>query len=56
MTRSAYYAACSRQSSSWLARCAADPSPGMGARHIAIIRLVLRHRARGKAIYVAPRG
>lgn len=46
MTRRAYYAACSRQPSDWLARCAADPSSSMSAHHVRIILLVLRHRKR----------
>jgi hypothetical protein len=39
-----YYELCSRQPTKWLVECLANPSAHQTTRHLALIKLVLRHR------------
>jgi hypothetical protein len=44
MTRRKYFETCMRLPLAWLEACAADPSPGMRRRHIALVLLAIRHK------------
>lgn len=46
MTKIEYRAACNNQATSWLEWCVENPSPHMTLSHRAIIRAILRIRAR----------
>lgn len=46
MTKRQYLTLCLAQPVAWLERCAADPSPGMTARHVALARLAIRQLRR----------
>ena len=46
MNRNDYRRLCRQMPTQWLAACAANPSPWMAARHVAVIRIVLRERTR----------
>ncbi len=44
MTRSRYFNFCMAQPIKWLKACAANPSPSMKPRHVALVRLAIRKK------------
>lgn len=45
MNRRQYFQLCMQQPLTWLQQCADEPSSHMNARHVALIRLAIRHKS-----------